>query len=90
MLRVRVASQEKWWLPLAIGGIAIAIGIIIAIVIPADSLFRPTTILVASISLMGLGVVTGTAGMIALCQLSFAAVGAWIAKKFLKTGGRCK
>lgn len=78
MLRVRVASQEKWWLPLAIGGIAIAVGIIIAIVVPADSLFRPTTILVASISLMGLGVVTGTAGMIALCQLSFAAVGAWI------------
>ncbi|MBK5237526.1 MAG: branched-chain amino acid ABC transporter ATP-binding protein/permease [Actinomycetales bacterium] len=78
MLRVRVASQEKWWLPLAIGVIAIAIGIIIAVVIPADSLFRPTTILVASISLMGLGVVTGTAGMIALCQLSFAAVGAWI------------
>jgi len=82
MSRVRVASQEKWWLPLAIGGIAIAIGIIIAIVIPADSLFRPTTILVASISLMGLGVVTGTAGMIALCQLSFAAVGAWIVEWF--------
>jgi len=82
MLRVRVASQEKWWLPLAIGGIAIVVGIIIAVVIPADSLFRPTTILVASISLMGLGVVTGTAGMIALCQLSFAAVGAWIVEWF--------
>ncbi|GAB2825019.1 hypothetical protein GCM10027022_14550 [Alpinimonas psychrophila] len=78
MLRVRVASQEKWWLPLAIGGIAIVVGILIAVIVPADSLFRPTTILVASISLMGLGVVTGTAGMIALCQLSFAAVGAWI------------
>jgi branched-chain amino acid transport system permease protein len=86
MLRARVASQEKWWLPLAIGGIAIAVGIIIAIVIPADSLFRPTTILVASISLMGLGVVTGTAGMIALCQLSFAAVGAWIVEWFSVNG----
>lgn len=82
MSRVRVASQEKWWLPLAIGGVAIVIGLLIALVVPADSLFRPTTILVASISLIGLGVVTGTAGMIALCQLSFAAVGAWIVEWF--------
>ena len=37
-----------------------------------------TSVLVAMMSLIGLGIVTGTAGMIALCQLSFAAVGGWV------------
>lgn len=36
------------------------------------------TVVVSIIALMGLGIVTGSAGMIALCQLTFAAVGAWI------------
>ena len=34
--------------------------------------------IVAAITLLGLGVVTGRAGMIALCQMSFATIGAWV------------
>jgi branched-chain amino acid transport system permease protein len=40
--------------------------------------FLATSVLVTAIALMGLGVVTGTAGMIALCQLAFAGIAGWV------------
>ena len=41
------------------------------------SFTRVSQILIMMTLLMGLGIVTGTAGMIALCQMTFAAVSAW-------------
>jgi len=46
--------------------------------LPAYWLFLATSLLVWSIALQSLGLVTGRTGMIALCQMSFAGVGAWV------------
>lgn len=62
----------------AIGALAIAVGL--GLGLPAYIVFLATTVLVSMIALLGLGVVTGTAGMISLMQLTFAAVAAWIAE----------
>ena len=75
----RILLQGPAWMPWAVAGGAVVVGLIISFVLPDQktiSIF--TSILIASVSLMGLGVVTGSAGMIALCQLTFAAVGAWV------------
>lgn len=66
------------WVPwaVALGTLAVAAGL--AFVLPDYWLLIATSVLVAQMSLIGLGIVTGTAGMIALCQLSFAAVGGWV------------
>ena len=48
--------------------------------LPPYIVFISTSALIATVSLIGLGIVTGTAGMISLAQLSFAAVGAWVAE----------
>lgn len=63
---------------LAVGAAALVIGWMVSILLPGYLVYLATTAMVATISLIGLGVVTGTAGMIVLCQLTFAAVGAWI------------
>ena len=39
--------------------------------------FLATSVLITGIALQGLGLVAGRTGMIALCQMSFAGVGAW-------------
>lgn len=46
--------------------------------LPAQYVFLGTSAVVAAITLIGLGVVTGSAGMISLCQMAFAVVGAWV------------
>ena len=63
---------------IAVAALAIAAGF--AFGLPAYVVFLATTVLVSMIALLGLGVVTGTAGMISLMQLTFAAVGAWVAE----------
>ncbi|MDN4474005.1 branched-chain amino acid ABC transporter ATP-binding protein/permease [Demequina zhanjiangensis] len=67
-----------WWFPwaVALGVTVLATGL--AFALPDYWLLIATSVLVAMMSLLGLGIVTGTAGMIALCQLSFAAVGGWV------------
>jgi len=55
---------------LALGGVAIAL-------LPGYWIYLATAVLIAAVSLMSLGVVEGRTGMISLCQLSFAGVGAW-------------
>lgn len=50
----------------------------LSLVLPSYGVFLGTSAIVAAVSLLGLGVVTGSAGMISLCQLSFAAIGAWV------------
>ena len=63
---------------IAIAALAIAAGF--AFGLPAYIVFLATTVLVSMVALLGLGIVTGTAGMISLMQLTFAAVGAWVAE----------
>ena len=63
---------------IAVAALALAAGF--AFGLPAYIVFLGTTVLVSMVALLGLGVVTGTAGMISLMQLTFAAVGAWVAE----------
>ena len=63
---------------LAVGAAALAAGWLASMLLPNYLVYLATTAIVATISLIGLGIVTGTAGMIVLCQLTFAAVGAWV------------
>ena len=78
-----LASQSfihKGWAPLSMGALAAIVGIAILFIpwIANDFSFtRVSQILIMMTLLMGLGIVTGTAGMIALCQMTFAAVSAW-------------
>lgn len=53
-------------------------GTVLSLILPGYFVFIGTSAIVAAVALLGLGVVTGAAGMISLCQLSFAAIGAWI------------
>ncbi len=46
--------------------------------LPNYWLYLATSVLVSAIMLQSLGLVTGRTGMIALCQMSFAGVGAWV------------
>ncbi|GAA2154120.1 branched-chain amino acid ABC transporter ATP-binding protein/permease [Actinomadura napierensis] len=55
---------------------ALAVIVVAAVAVPEYWLFLATSALVSAVALLGLGVV-GRAGMNSLCQLSFAAVGAW-------------
>ncbi|QKG21437.1 ABC transporter permease subunit [Actinomadura verrucosospora] len=55
---------------------ALAVIAVAAAVVPEYWLFLATSALVSAVALLGLGAV-GRAGMNSLCQLSFAAVGAW-------------
>lgn len=78
---MRPVSSTRWFRILLPFLVAIP-GLIIAYLL-SDGLtgyfvYLGITVVVSVIALMGLGIVTGSAGMIALCQLTFAAVGAWI------------
>lgn len=66
--------------PLIIAAVAIAMAVALAFGLPAYIVFLATSVLIAMVSLLGLGIVTGTAGMISLAQLTFAGIGAWIAE----------
>ena len=64
--------------PFAVGAAAIGVGAILSAALPGYFVFLAISAVIAAIAILGLGIVTGSAGMIALCQLTFAAVGAWI------------
>ena len=55
---------------LAVGGVA-------AGVLPGYWIYLATAVLITAVNLLSLGIVEGRTGMISLCQLSFAGVGAW-------------
>ncbi|QCO98115.1 branched-chain amino acid ABC transporter ATP-binding protein/permease [Arthrobacter sp. 24S4-2] len=78
MQLARNAVSSRPGTALAIGAAALVAGWLVSMLLPGYLVYLATTAIVATISLIGLGVVTGTAGMIVLCQLTFAAVGAWI------------
>ncbi|HWM33102.1 MAG TPA: ATP-binding cassette domain-containing protein [Pseudolysinimonas sp.] len=69
---------EIRWLPFAIGAAGILAGWLVSVLLPGYLVFLAITAVIAALALIGLGIVTGSAGMIALCQLTFAAVGAWV------------
>lgn len=66
------------WLPWAVLGVSLAVALVAAFTLPDYWLLIATSVVVSMTSLIGLGIVTGSAGMIALCQMTFAAVGAWV------------
>src|SRR5690349_11107014 len=61
--------------------VAVAVGLVLVAILPVllkpYALFLATTCAITAVIAMSLGVVTGRAGMMSLCQLSFGAVGAW-------------
>ncbi|WP_370963145.1 ATP-binding cassette domain-containing protein [Amycolatopsis sp. cg9] len=65
-------------LPLLVAAAAIGVGYALSVGLAGYFVYLGVSAVVAAIALLGLGVVTGTAGMISLCQLTFAAVGAFV------------
>ena len=74
----RRVSPARYGVPPLIAVAGLAVGWGLSVGLPDYYVFLGTSVIVAAISLLGLGVVTGSAGMIALCQLSFAVIGAWV------------
>ncbi len=72
----RPVVRTVW--PFVVGGLAILVGLLLSNALPGYFVYLAISAVIAAIAIMGLGVVTGSAGMIALCQLTFAAIGAWI------------
>lgn len=64
-------------MPFVVALVAIAAGYGLSVGLDGYFVYLGMSAVVAGISLLGLGVVTGSAGMISLCQLTFGAVGAW-------------
>jgi len=64
-----------------VGGIAVlasVCGILASMILPSYYLYLSITAISVAVILLGLGLVSGAAGMIVLCQMSLAAVGAWV------------
>ncbi len=60
---------------------ALTLGILAVLIyafLPKYWIFLVTAIFITGIALQSLGLVTGRTGMISLCQMSFAGVGAWV------------
>lgn len=65
-------------LPIAVAVLALGIGWALSVGLSGYVVYLAVSMVVASIAVLGLGVVTGSAGIIALCQLTFGAIGAWV------------
>lgn len=63
-------------LGLAVGLIALGSG---ALVLSDYWIYLVSTVAITAIIMRGIGITTGQAGMITLCQMSFAALGGWVA-----------
>ncbi|WP_245931402.1 ATP-binding cassette domain-containing protein [Actinokineospora auranticolor] len=62
-------------LGIVVGAIAVAV---LSAVSDSSTLFNLTSAAVAVVFMQSYGLITGRAGVISLCQLSFAAIGAWV------------
>ncbi|WP_025159140.1 ATP-binding cassette domain-containing protein [Leifsonia aquatica] len=78
MRRVSSTPAARIAFPLVVGVVGILAGYVLSVTLSGYFVFLAVSAVVAAIAILGLGIVTGSAGMIALCQLIFAAVGAWI------------
>ncbi|UNK47749.1 ABC transporter permease subunit [Arthrobacter sulfonylureivorans] len=74
----RTRTRLRLGIPFLVAALAIVLAWVLSATLPNYFVFLGISAVTASISILGLGIVTGSAGMIALCQLTFAAVGAWI------------
>jgi branched-chain amino acid transport system permease protein len=63
--------------PAGIVVVTLIVGAMCAFLLPGYWIYLATAVLITAVNLMSLGVVEGRTGMISLCQLSFAGVGAW-------------
>lgn len=77
-MRFADRSAVRIALPFVIGAIGIGVGWALAEGLADYVVFLTMSVVTAAIAVLGLGIVTGSAGMIALCQLTFAAIGAWV------------
>ncbi|GGR21371.1 ATP-binding cassette domain-containing protein [Agromyces mediolanus] len=68
--------------PLAVAVVGVVAGYLLSVGLSGYFVFLAVSAVTAAIAILGLGIVTGSAGMIALCQLTFAAVGAWVVSLF--------
>ncbi|WP_157247252.1 ABC transporter permease subunit [Nonomuraea typhae] len=59
-------------------GLAAAACVIVPLFFPAHWIFLAITAAVVAIIMQSYGVIVGRAGMMSLCQMSFAAIGAWV------------
>ena len=64
--------------PTSVAVLGIVAAFVLSLMLPNYYVFLGASAIVAAITLLGLGVVTGSAGMISLCQMSFATIGAWV------------
>ena len=70
--RLRLAS------PFLIAAVGLVAAWVMSVGFSGYFVYLAIGMVTASIATIGLGVVTGSAGIIALCQLTFAAIGAWV------------
>lgn len=56
----------------------VALGALVLFLLPKYWVFLITAVFIVGIALQSLGLVTGRTGMVSLCQMSFAGVGAWV------------
>ena len=65
-------------LPVAVALVGLGVAYALSVGLSGYVVYLGVSMVTATISILGLGVVTGSAGIIALCQLSFGAIGAWV------------
>ena len=73
---LRQGLAESPFAPAALAVLALVAAVVGSRVLSPYMVFLGISVVTAAIALVGIGVVSGRAGMISLCQLSFAAVGA--------------
>lgn len=78
MRHAESARMLRTALPIGLAAAAVAAGYGFSVGLAGYFVYLGTSVVVAAIAILGLGIVTGSAGMISLCQLTFAAVGAWV------------
>lgn len=65
-------------LPFVVAVLALGVGWALSVGLSGYVVYLAISMVTATIAILGLGIVTGSAGIIALCQLTFGAIGAWI------------
>lgn len=79
-------KHANWRIAGIIAAVAVAAGLVVAGLLSSYWVFLLTSVLISGVALQSLGLVAGRTGMIALCQMSFAAIGAWTVG-YLNIGG---
>lgn len=65
-------------LPFVVAVLALGVGWALSVGLSGYVVYLAISMVTAAIAILGLGIVTGSAGIIALCQLTFGAIGAWV------------